>query len=343
MRQLGIAAARRRLGAVARRNAVRGRQLPAASAIDALLPPDVRVAAALARFRRNVAVRGRRTGSCSCRSRSSCRRRSGVGRSVEAPRHVANGLVPAASALAALVLRYSRISAVVALRRRPDVAVGLRVHLGAVETPRHVANRLVPATLALSAGARVYSRIAAVDPFRRMTDVAVWLSWIRGSGGGRSSRSGRGAIQSVEAPFHALNAGIPATAFRATRVLIYARMGAVNPVLGVADVTVRPRKLGGGGNGSARLETPRRVADVRVPAATLALTHQLPDSVMTTLHSLLWKDVARRSGCNRTPTHCSHCPPPQSMRNRVYETVERPSVHLSVPSTDSRDVQRLCC
>jgi len=154
MPQRRVAAARRLSGVVARRNAARGRRLPAASAIDALLPPDVRVAAALARFRRNVAVRGRRTGSCSssCRScRSSCRRRScSVGRSAEAPGHVANGLVPAASALAARVLRYSRISAVDALRRRPDVAVWLRAHLGAVETPRHVANRLVPATLALS-------------------------------------------------------------------------------------------------------------------------------------------------------------------------------------------------
>ena len=264
---------------VARRNAVRGRRLPAAPATDALLPPDVRVAALLAGFRRNVAVRDRRTGSC-----SSCRSCSSVGRSVEAPGHAANGLVPAAAALAARVLRYSRISAVDALGRMTDVTVWLRVHLGAVETPRHVANRLVPATLALSAGARVYCRIAAVDPFRRMTDITVWLSWIRGSGGGSGAWLGS----------------------------------------------------------CARLETPRRIADVRVPAAALALTHALPDSAISTLHSLLWIDVARRSGCNRTPTHCSHCPP-QSMRNRVYETVERLSVRLSVPSTDSRDVQRLCC
>jgi len=141
-----------------------------------------------------------------------------------------------------------------------------------------------------------------------MTDVAVWLSWIRGSRSGRSSRSGsssrswRGAIQSAEAPLRAADAGIPAAAFRAARALVYARVGAVDPVLRVADVTVRPRKLGGGGGGCGRLETPRHAADARVPAATLSLARQLPDSAISTVDALLREDVARRSACNRTPT-----------------------------------------
>jgi len=166
--QLGVApgGAGPRPGIVARRHTIFLRLFPAAVLVlHALLSADVVLAAAFAGLGGYVAVRDGMLGD---RGSSGC---GGGGStcSVEAPRHVEDGLVPAAVALATVVRVYSRITAVDTVRPRLDVTVWLRVrrHGGLWDLPeearRKAISRFVPAAVALAARFRRYPLVAAVD------------------------------------------------------------------------------------------------------------------------------------------------------------------------------------
>jgi len=214
--QLGVApgGAGPRPGIVARRHTIFLRLFPAAVLVlHALLSADVVLAAAFAGLGGYVAVRDGMLGD---RGSSGC---GGGGStcSVEAPRHVEDGLVPAAVALATVVRVYSRIAAVDTVRPRRNVAVGLL----AVETPRHAIRRLVPAAVELATVVRVYSRITAVDTVRPRLDVTVWL---------RVRRHGGLWDLPEEARRKAISRFVPAAVALAARFRRYPLVAAVDAV-----------------------------------------------------------------------------------------------------------------
>ena len=114
----------------------------------------------------------------------------------------------------------------------------------------------------------------------------------------------------MEAPGHPVHAGVVTTTILEASDLVHSRRATVHPSFGVADVAVWVQ--GGGRFLGCRVETPRHIADIGVPAATSVRALVVRDARVTAVDSLLGKNAATRllgTTFSYTTQHhsCVHC------------------------------------